>query len=127
MGDQEGGLAGSSDDLADIIADGEPGLVVQGGEGFIEEKKLRLHEQGSDEGGPLAHAPGQLGRLGAGKLFQAILFEHGLCMPFCFRGEPAADLCAKQDISPDAPPLEEVVVLQHVADLIGILGQRLSF
>ena len=106
VGDQEGGLAGSADDLADVVADGEPGLVVQGGEGLVEEQKLRLHEQGTDEGGPLAHAPGQLGRPGAGKLFQAILFEHGFCMPLRLRGEPAADLRAQQDIPPDAPPLE---------------------
>ena len=94
MGDQKSGLAGSADDLADVVADGEPGLVVQGGEGLVEEQKLRLHEQGADEGGPLAHAPGQLGRPGAGELFQAVLFEHGFCMPLRLRGEPAADLRA---------------------------------
>lgn len=106
MGDEDRRFAGLSDDAADVVADGQPGLVVQGGERLVKEQKIRLEGQGADQGGPLAHAPGKLGGAGALKAAQPVGGQHLLQVPAGRIVQLFLDLQSQGHITVDGPPLK---------------------
>ena len=63
MGDQQSGFSCLTDDIGDVCRDGESCLEIQSAERFIQKKKIRVDCHGADQGGPLTHAAGKLGRL----------------------------------------------------------------
>ena len=48
MGDQDGSFLGVADNAADIIADGEPCLVVESRKGLIQKKQVRFQGKGAE-------------------------------------------------------------------------------
>ena len=60
MSDKQGGFPGLTDDLSDVVAYCQPGLVIQCGERFIQEQKFRIQEKRPDQSGPLTHSAGEL-------------------------------------------------------------------
>ena len=60
MGDQDGSFLGVADNAADIIADGEPCLVVESRKGLIQKKQVRFQGKSTNQCGSLTHASRQL-------------------------------------------------------------------
>ena len=115
VGHQDGGFLLPADDLADVVSHVEPGLVVQGGEGFIQEEKVRFQHQGADKGRPLAHAAGELRGAGAGEGLKAIDVQKLISLLPGPGGEHVLDLQAQDHVVVDGAPFKQFVVLQHIA------------
>ena len=103
---------------ADVVSHVEPGLVVQGGEGFIQEEKVRFQHQGADKGRPLAHAAGELRGAGAGEGLKAINVQKLISLLPGPGGEHVLDLQAQDHVVVDGAPFKQFVVLQHIAYVV---------
>lgn len=126
MCDQKGGFPGVPDDLADIITYLQACLIVQGGKRLIEQEQFRIQNQSADQGGSLAHSSGQFGGPGCGKLFQPVLGEQLICLSAGCGVNFSADLQAQKYIAVNGAPFKQMVMLEHVADIFVIVGERFS-
>ena len=127
VGDENGRFLLPADDGGNVITDGKPCLVIQGRERFVQQKKLRFQHQGADECRPLAHAAGQFAGTGIAEGGQSILFQHGFCPGQSFFCTFSADFQSQDDIAVNGTPLEQVILLEHVADALPLPEDRVAF
>ena len=71
MGDQQHGGAGLAPELEQFVAHQQPRLLVERAERLVEQQQARPHHQRARDADPLAHAAGELRRIGSGKAAQA--------------------------------------------------------
>ena len=116
MGDENGGFLRGTDDPADVRGDVQPGLVIQGAEGLIQQQNVRFHCHGAHQGGALLQPTGKLAGLFGQEGCEAVILRHGENHLFFLRRELVIDFQAEDDVPVYAAPLKQMVALQHVAD-----------
>ena len=122
MSHQQGRLLLLAEDLSDVIAYIQPGLIIQGRERLIQKQKVRLQNQRPDESGPLAHAAGQFGRAGILELAQAIDIQKFMgTLPGSGR-EHVLYFKPQYYVVVDRAPFKEFVMLKHISYIRGTLS-----
>ena len=116
MSDDDHSLTSLPDQPADIRGYHEPGLVIQGAEGFIQKEQLGIQGKGADQGSTLLHAAGQFAGTFILKAFQTIVGQKLFHIVGTLFGKSMMDLQSQSDILVDGTPFEEMIVLQHIAD-----------
>ena len=71
MRDQQHGRAGLAPQPQQLVAHQQPGLLVERAERLVEQDQPRLQHQRAGDADALAHAAGQLRRIGAGEILAA--------------------------------------------------------
>ena len=67
MGDEDEGHAQALLQGQQLLAHGGAKVGIEGGEGFVQQQGPRFGDQGTSQGGALALAAGQIGRILAGQ------------------------------------------------------------
>ena len=124
--DEDCGLALAPQDRGDLVGQRQTCLRIERREWFIEQHDIRLGAECARKRNTLAHSTRELPRQIVQELTQAIAGEQ--------RGRALARLChvgaldfgAEHRIFEDRAPLEQVVLLQHVADLAARTGDGLA-
>ena len=116
MSDDNHSLTSLPDQPADIRGYHEPGLVIQGAEGFIQKEQLGIQGKGADQGSTLLHAAGQFAGTFILKAFQTIVGQKLFHIVGTLFGKSMMNLQSQSDILVDGTPFEEMIVLQHIAD-----------
>lgn len=116
VGHQQGGEFLFPDDIDDVAGDVQTGLVIEGTERFIQQKKVRMSGQGADESRSLAHPSGEFMGMGVGKVGNLVLFHQGADVSDIFFGELAVDLQPQNNVFIYGPVFQQMVFLQHVSD-----------
>src|SRR5260221_6266247 len=116
MRHQDDGLVVGLDGILEYALQIKPGLVIQRGEGLVEQQDFRIHDEGADQRYALPHSARQ--RLGvrileAGKAKVPEIFAG---FAFGFSLIDAAGLQSKQNVAEHRPPWKQQVLLHHVAD-----------
>src|SRR5882724_8958580 len=70
MGNEEDSGAGLTPQLQDLVAHEKPRLLIEGAEGFIKQDEARLQNQRTGDADALAHAAGELSRVGPREIAQ---------------------------------------------------------
>jgi hypothetical protein len=113
--DQQHRLALGAQHLHHLVGDGQARLRIQGREGLVQQHDVRLGDQGARQRHPLAHAAGELARIVVEEGAHAALVQQvdgALARLFQV---PALNLRTQHRVVQDRAPLEQVVLLQHVA------------
>jgi hypothetical protein len=122
VGDVEEGDAGALSDVGEDIADVGAGVVIEGGEGFVEAEDLRVEGEGAAEGDPLGFAAGEtlgetveeMGKPKPGGEFVDAFGNAG--------GGPATDVEGETEMLADGEVGEEGAVLGNETDPSGSRG-----
>ena len=79
---------------------------------FMEEKRMTAAERGT-----LTHAAGNLGRVFVPKFIETVGFQQlvGMCHRVCLQA--VANFQSEQYILADGAPFQQIVLLQHIADM----------
>jgi hypothetical protein len=122
VGDVEEGDPGALADVGEDIADVGAGVVVEGGEGFVEAEDLWMEGQGAAEGDALGFAAGkaewesveEVGEPEPGREFVDAFRD-------AWRG-PTADVEGEAEVLTDCEMAEEGSVLRNETDAAGSRG-----
>ena len=126
MGDHQRRHLLLTDDAIDILRHRQTGLIIQGGKSLVQQENVRRHRQGANQRHPLAHTAAKLGGVAIGKLRQPIGFQQAVGVCPRFGGEAVANLQAKQHVLPHGAPFQQIILLQHIADMGAGTGHRLT-
>ena len=114
--DEERRFLLASEDVRNVRGDFEAGLIVERGEGLVEEQDVGLHDERSDERGALAHPARELGRIALQKARKPVFFGEFHRAGAAVGGVLFLHFEGKVQIFLDGAPREEFVALEHVAD-----------
>jgi hypothetical protein len=122
VGDVEEGDSGALSDVGEDIADVGAGVVIEGGEGFVEAEDLRVEGEGAAEGDTLGFTAGetlgetveQMCKPKPGSEFVDAFGNAG--------GGPAADIEGEAEMLADGQVGEEGAVLGNETDPAGSRG-----
>src|SRR5699024_5345945 len=123
---QKGGLSFAADELADVVTDIEPRLVVESGKRLIKQENFRIQYQRADKCGSLPHPAGKLGRAGRLKLSQTISIQKFMGPFFHFRIQGMLNFGTEEHIPVNAAPFKQLISLKHISDFILLFLNRLS-
>ena len=127
VGDQQDGGAGLAPQLEQLVAHQQPGLLVERAERLVEQQQARPRHQGAGDAEPLAHAAGELRRIGLRKRRQAHEGERMLDALADFRLGHAGAAQRERGVVVDGEPGKARVLLEHHADAVRHLaGDRLA-
>src|SRR5579883_345431 len=121
---QDRGLALAAQDFRDLVREREAGLRIERRERLVEEHDVGLGDERAREGDALAHAARKLARPAPEKLAEAVAGKQRRRAGARLVHVEALDLGAEQGVVEDRSPLEQVILLQHVADLAARPGDR---
>src|SRR6516165_6162333 len=126
VSDKNCSLSLAAQDLGHLVGEREPCLRVERGERLVEQHHVRLGAKRARERDPLAHAAGKLTRQVMQEAAQPVAGEE-LSRPFARLAHVRAlDFGAEYRVLQDRAPFEQIVLLQHVADLAVGAGDRLA-
>lgn len=122
MGDVEEGDAGALADVGEDIADVGAGVVIEGGEGFVEAEDLRVEGEGAAECDALGFTAGEtqgetVEEMGESQPGSEFVDAFGNAW-----GGPAADVEGEAEVLPDGQVGEEGAVLWDETDPAGSRG-----
>ena len=117
MRDEQRRLFFAADDAAHVAAHVEAGLVVERGKGLVEQQYVGVGGEGAYERGALAHPARKLPRVLLQKSAQPVLFGERERPRRRLRRAVSADLQRQADVPLHRPPGEQLVALQHIAEL----------
>ena len=125
--DQDRGLALAAQDLGHLVGEREPRLRIERRERLVEQHDVRLGAERARERHALAHPARELARQIVQELAESVAGEQ--LQSRAARALPhvgALDFGAEHRVLEDGAPLEQVILLQHVADLAARPGDRLA-
>ena len=114
--DEHGGLVFAADDFVDVVADAEPGLIIERGKGLVEKQNLRIDRQRADECGALPHAARELRGIVFQKIFQPVFFRKRKRPRPVFGRVGFLNFQGQKDIFFNGAPREEFVFLKHITE-----------
>ena len=116
MGDEQNRRAKLVPDVQKPLTHPSGRHLVQGTEGLVHEKDIRLDDEGSCNGGTLLHAAGQLKRMEVCKIGEADEFEaaRGPIGPFAAVETGTGQ--GKFDIAPEGPPGQKPWLLKNIGN-----------
>ncbi len=122
VGDEQGGGAGRTEDVDDLIADPCPQVGVEAGERFVEQQERRLEGEGTSEGDALPFAAGEFVRVALVVAGEADELQHlgGASGP----GLRVPD--AESDVAGHGEVREQGVILEDETDPSLLGWQRAS-
>ena len=128
MGDQQDGGAGFTPQPQQFVAHQEAGLLVERAERLVEQDDARPLNQGPRKADTLAHAAGQLHRIGGGKFGQAHQAKRMIDPRGDLRFVQSRLAQPERDVVGDGEPGKARVLLEHDADAVRHLaGDRVAF
>src|SRR5258708_26628872 len=99
---------------------------MEGRERLVEQNDVGLRAQRARERDELAHAAGELARQMMQELAEPVADEQCSCAHARLAHVGALDLGAQHSVLEDRAPLEQIILLQHIADLPALAGYRLA-
>src|SRR5215467_306553 len=117
VGNEDHGLALAAQDFADLVGERETRLRIERRERLVEKDHVGLRGERARQRNALAHATRKLARQMVQELAEAIA---GQILAGALTGAPhvsALDLGTQYRVVQNGAPLEQIVLLQHVADL----------
>ena len=124
--DEDRGLALAAQDLGDLVRQREPRLRIERRKRLVEQHDVRLGAQRARQRHALAHAARELARQVVQELAEPVAGEQ-LRRALARLGHVGAlDFRAQHRVFEDGAPLEQIILLQHVADLAARPGHRLA-
>ena len=121
---QDRGLALAAQDFGHLVGERDAGLRIERRERLVEQHDVRLGAERAGERHALAHAARQLARQVMQELSEPIAREQLRRALAGAAHVGALDFGAEHRVLEDRAPLEQVVLLQHVADLAARPGDR---
>ena len=118
MRDQHDGRAGLAPDAKEFVAHQQPRLLIERRERLVEQQYGRLHDQRACDADALAHAAGQLRRIGISKTRQSHELKRVIDSLGDSRRSKALSAQAEGDIVPHGEPGEARILLKHDADAV---------
>src|SRR5438105_4709533 len=116
MGDQETRRAGPAPQTEHFIAHEQPRLRIKRAERLVQENEPRLQHKSASDAHALAHAAGELRRIGAGEIGETHEGERVANPPAHFRLGHAAAAQAERRIVPHREPGETGILLENDPD-----------
>jgi hypothetical protein len=126
VGDEDRGLALAPQNLRHLVGQCQPGLGIERRERLVEQHHVRLGGERAGKCDALAHAAGELARQVVEERAEAVAGQElsGALARGAHVG--ALDFGAQHGVVEDGAPLEQIILLQHVADLAARAGDRLA-
>ena len=126
MRDQQHGGAGLAPQPQQFLAHQQTGLLIERAERLVEQDQPRLQHQCACDAHALAHAAGELRRIGIGEFAQAHEADGVIDAPRGLGRFEAGAAQAERDIVVHAEPRQRGVFLEHDADAVRHAGNRLA-
>src|SRR5216683_6044247 len=124
VGHEDGGLALATENLAHFVGECEPGLRIERGERLVEQDHVGPGAERARKRDALAHAAGELARQVVQELAEPVARQELGRAGASSIHVGALDLRAENGVVEDRAPFEQIVLLQHVADLTARPGDR---
>ena len=119
MRDQHHRRSGLAPEPQQFLAHQQARLLIERAERLVEENEARAQHQRACDADALAHAAGQLRRIGAAETGETHEGERLVHAPNNFRAVGAGPAQAECDVVPHVEPGESGIFLEHDPDLVG--------
>ena len=119
MRDQHDRCSGFAPEPQQFVAHQQAGLLIERAERLVEEDQTRLQHERARDADALAHAAGQLRRIGAAETGETHERKRLVHAAGNFRAVGAGAAQAECDVVPHVEPREGGIFLEHDPDLVG--------
>ena len=126
MGDDQRRLLELLLDLQHLVAEQEPGLLVERGERLVHQQDLRLRGERARHRHPLAHAARELGRIAPLEPVETDQMDEMARLLVARRLAHARDLEWERDVVDHGAPGKRRLLLEHHADGLVRAGHRFA-